>query len=268
MKRGLRVLRLCLIAVVLIGLFLIVRQTREEQTSTQSNTQAAQIAGLPERALPAPSAPESPQPSPEAPEAPTSVEDTLSEIDLEALREVNPDIVGWIALPGTEISYPLVQGTDNDYYLAHTWDRENSSCGAIFLDCGANKDFSGHHTIVYGHRMRNGTMFTALKGYRDAAFLAEHPSVYVVLDSGVYRYDIFSAREADTMGIVYEKNLEGREDALLQDCLERSVIDAGVVPEASDPILTLSTCTGTGYARRWTVHAVLSDRPGAETDAG
>ena len=115
--------------------------------------------------------------------------------------------------------------------------------------------------------MRNGTMFTALKDYRSAEFLREHPSVYLVLDSGVYRYDVFSAREADTMGIVYEKNLEGREDALLQDCLEGSVIDTGVTPQAADPILTLSTCTGTGYARRWTVHAVLADSP--ETpDAG
>ena len=132
---------------------------------------------------------------------------------------------------------------------------------------GASADFSGFHTLVYGHRMRNGTMFTALKDYRSAEFLREHPSVYLVLDSGVYRYDVFSAREADTMGIVYEKNLEGREDALLQDCLEGSVIDTGVTPQAADPILTLSTCTGTGYARRWTVHAVLADS--SETsDAG
>lgn len=267
MKRGLRVLQLCLLAVVLIGLFLIVRQTKGEQTSSQSNTQAAQIAGLPDRALPAASTPESAQPSQEAPEAPLSAEETLAQIDLQALREVNPDVVGWIALPGTEISYPVVQGTDNDYYLAHTWDGENSSCGAIFLDCGASADFSGFHTLVYGHRMRNGTMFTALKDYRSAEFLREHPSVYLVLNSGVYRYDVFSAREADTMGIVYEKNLEGREDALLQDCLEGSVIDTGVTPQATDPILTLSTCTGTGYARRWTVHAVLADSP--ETpDAG
>ena len=185
MKRGLRVLQLCLLAVVLIGLFLIVRQTKGEQTSSQSNTQAAQIAGLPDRALPAASTPESAQPSQEAPEAPLSAEETLAQIDLQALREVNPDVVGWIALPGTEISYPVVQGTDNDYYLAHTWDRENSSCGAIFLDCGASADFSGFHTLVYGHRMRNGTMFTALKDYRSAELLREHPSVYLVLDSGV-----------------------------------------------------------------------------------
>ena len=144
MKRGLRVLQLCLLAVVLIGLFLIVRQTKGEQTSSQSNTQAAQIAGLPDRALPAASTPESAQPSQEAPEAPLSAEETLAQIDLQALREVNPDVVGWIALPGTEISYPVVQGTDNDYYLAHTWDGENSSCGAIFLDCGASADF--YHT--------------------------------------------------------------------------------------------------------------------------
>lgn len=175
------------------------------------------------------------------------MEDTLAEIDLQPLREVNPDTAGWIAIPGTEISYPLVQGSDNDYYLSHTWDRANSSCGAIFLDCAASRDLSDFHTLVYGHRMRNGTMFSALKGYRSADFWQEHPSVYVALDSGVYRYAVFSAREADAMGIVYEKKLEG------------SVIDTGIAPEASDRVLTLSTCTGTGYVRRWVVHAVLAD---------
>ena len=93
-------------------------------------------------------------------------------MDLPALQQVNSDVIGWIAIPGTEISYPLVQGTDNDYYLTHTWNQNSSAVGAIFMDCRCSADFSGFNTIVYGHRMNNGSMFAALKHYQKAGFPA------------------------------------------------------------------------------------------------
>lgn len=90
----------------------------------------------------------------------------LEQMDLPALQQVNSDVIGWIAIPGTEISYPLVQDTDNDYYLTHTWNQNSSAVGAIFMDCRCSADFSGFNTIVYGHRMNNGSMFAALKHYK------------------------------------------------------------------------------------------------------
>ena len=111
-------------------------------------------------------------------------------MDLPALQQVNSDVIGWIAIPGTEISYPLMQGTDNDYYLTHTWNQNSSAVGAIFMDCRCSADFSGFNTIVYGHRMNNGSMFAALKHYKKQDFLQAHPQIYVTNASGTHAYSI------------------------------------------------------------------------------
>lgn len=183
----------------------------------------------------------------------------LAEIDLDALRAANEDVVGWIEIPGTELSYPLVQGSDNQYYLNHDWKREYSSGGAVFLEWTNRRDLSGFHTIAYAHRL---TMFRTLKEYRDAAFWEAHPSIYVVQDEEVSRYDIFSAEEVPVTGIVYRLDLEESqlEEAFLDACAEGSVIDTGLVPENDTKVLTLSTCTGNGHATRWVVHGALAAR--------
>jgi len=186
----------------------------------------------------------------------------LANIDLESLRAVNSDVVGWIAIPGTELSYPLLQSADNQYYLDHNWKRESSAGGAVYLEATSDAGLGAFHTLAYGHRMRNGTMFATLKYYNKTDYLEAHPSVYIVTDTGVYRYDIFSAREASVKGIVYRLDLEesGLEGEFLDDCLENSVIDAGFTPMKENRFLTLSTCTGIGHATRWVVHGVLSGR--------
>ena len=184
----------------------------------------------------------------------------LADIDLGALRAANEDVAGWIKIPGTALSYPLMQGTDNQFYLSHNWKGEASRGGSVFLEATSSPELTDLHTIVYGHRMRNGSMFATLKYYKTLDFWQEHPRVYIVLDDGVYRYDIFAAREAAVGGPVYRLDLEerGLGDAFIQDCIDGSVIDTGILPDTGDRLLTLSTCTGTGYATRWVVHAVLA----------
>ncbi len=184
----------------------------------------------------------------------------LADIDLGALRAANEDVAGWIEIPGTELSYPLMQGTDNQFYLSHNWKGEASRGGSVFLEATSSPELTDLHTIVYGHRMRNGSMFATLKYYKTLDFWQEHPRVYIVLDDGVYRYDIFAAREAAVGGPVYRLDLEerGLGEAFIQDCIDGSVIDTGILPDTGDRLLTLSTCTGTGYATRWVVHAVLA----------
>lgn len=185
----------------------------------------------------------------------------LAETDLEALREVNPDVVGWIMIPDTVLSYPVVQGTDNRYYLNHTWMGERSGVGAIFMEYTNASDLSGFNTILYGHRMNNESMFGVLKSYESMDFWKDHPTVYLVSDSGVHTYDIFAAHEVGIKEIVYRLDLEesGLEQEFIDFCLERSEIDTGVIPSAADKVLTLSTCTGRGHATRWVVQAVLRE---------
>lgn len=186
--------------------------------------------------------------------------ETLGAVDLAALRQINPDVLGWIVIPGTQIEYPLMRGTDNNYYLNNTWDRKPSSVGSIFLECQNSPDLSDFNTIIYGHRMKNGSMFAALKYYDDPAYFAEHPYVYIVSDGGVRRYEIFAAYEAAVVSRTYQLGGftgESRQ-TFLDSCLERSVIDTGVAPSVSDRVLTLSTCTGRGYDTRWVVQARLT----------
>lgn len=187
----------------------------------------------------------------------------LLETDLEALRAENGDVVGWLMIPDTELSYPVVQGEDNQFYLNHTWNGARSSVGAIFMECQCDPGLGDFNTIIYGHRMNNNSMFGALSKYREADFWKAHPKVYLAVDGRVCVYDVFAACEVTTEDIIYglgittpKKKLE-----LISFALENSAIDTGISPDAEDQVLTLSTCTS-GWGRstkRWVVEAVLAE---------
>lgn len=185
----------------------------------------------------------------------------LAKINLSALKQENEDVVGWITIPDTNISYPLTQGDDNNYYLNHTWKRSWNSSGAIFIDYRSSDAFNDFNTIIYGHRMRNETMFGPLKHYDNEDYLTTHPSVYIVNENSVCRYDIFAAYEtAAKNGHTYRLglNTDSGKTAYINYCLKNSVIDSGIIPAANDTLITLSTCTENNSATRWVVHAVLS----------
>ena len=174
---------------------------------------------------------------------------------------MNADVLGWLSIPDTAISYPLVQGADNDYYLAHTWNRSSSAVGAIFMDARCASDRSGFNTVIYGHRMNNGSMFASLKYYNDPSYRQAHPRICLVDASGSHTYDIYAAYEVSTEGEAYRLSFsdDTERQAFLNDGLSRSVISTGITPQISDRVLTLSTCTGRGHATRWVVQAVEAD---------
>ena len=184
----------------------------------------------------------------------------MNDMDLGSLQRTNEDVLGWIEIPDTDLSYPLVQGTDNQFYLDHTWKKEPNSAGSIFLECQCSPDLSDFNTIIYGHRMRNGSMFGSLKYFNDPAYWNEHPVIYLRDSSGTRQYTIFAAYEAGIRSFTYRLKLtEARDKQTLIDfALSSSVIDTGVIPTVDDRILTLSTCTGNGHASRWVVQAVLT----------
>ena len=179
-----------------------------------------------------------------------------------ALRQTNPDVLGWITIPDTVISYPLMKAADNQEYLYQTWDGKYSKYGSIFLECRNSHDLSDFNTLIYGHNMLTDDMFGTLLDYGQQSHFESHPSIYVVTDAGVRRYDVFSAYEAqvisDTYRLIFEDN--ARKEAALELYTGASVLDTGIVPEADDVILTLSTCTGRGTADlRFVVQAVLAE---------
>jgi sortase B len=183
----------------------------------------------------------------------------LENLDLDALRQVNDQVLGWLFLPDTPISYPLVQTDNNTYYLTHSWDQTATSVGAIFLEYRSSPDFSDFNTIIYGHRMNNETMFHGLHAFQDQAYYEAHPTVYLATDQGVTKYTIFAAYEVSTQGSAYrllrESNSREAKEKFLSDCLAASVITPSFTPTADTKVLTLSTCTGRGHATRWVVQA-------------
>ncbi|MBR4869588.1 MAG: class B sortase, partial [Oscillospiraceae bacterium] len=194
--------------------------------------------------------------------------DALSAMDFAALREVNDDVLGWILIPDSAISYPMVQGSNNSYYLKRTWRLTSSVVGAIFLDAQCDDDFSDFNTIIYGHRMNNGSMFAGLAKYKNYSYYKSHPAVYISDDNGSRAYQIFAAYEVSVTGDTYRLGITSEKDkqAYIDYCLSQSLYDTGVVPTVYDSIVTLSTCTGRGHATRWVVQAVIrGEAPPAES---
>ena len=262
MKRLRFVLTLVLAAVFIASGAMFVHQLLDYRAGDAAYEEAVEIAKLPEPVTETPETPAEvseqttadPTPEPSA-EPPT---DPLASIDLAALQAVNADVLGWLSIPNTAISYPLVQGTDNDYYLSHTWNRSSSAVGAIFMDARCSSDRSGFNTIIYGHRMNNGSMFASLKYYSDQSYWQAHPRIDLVDASGRHTYDIYTAYEVSTEGEAYRLSFPDDADrqAFLDDGLSRSVLSTGITPQVSDRVLTLSTCTGRGHATRWVVQAI------------
>lgn len=273
MDKKLRRLLFVLLALALLisGGYLAYKaiEARSAARDYEGALRAAGIGGLTVPSVPpAPSAPSTPQPSEGPGEEPENGGEgdpwleALKAVNLSDLRDVNSDVLGWITIPDTELSYPVLACEDNGYYLNHTWSGERNAAGAIFLEQQCARDFSDFNVIVYGHRMHNNMMFGTLRFYEGADYWREHPSVYLVSDAGVARYDIFAAYEAGVRTQTYRLGLaeEGEKQEFLDYCVGKSVLDTGVVPATSEQVLTLSTCTRQGGAySRWVVQAVLRE---------
>ena len=264
--------------VLAVSLGMLVLRAHQEKVSDEADLEAAELVKLPklpEISFP-PAVTHKPQPTPgetageqetETPEPEESLppprEDpyaqALADMDFRALRELNPDVMGWLVIPGTGISYPLLQGETNDTYLRHTWRGEYSNRGSIFLDCQCSRDLTDFNTIVYGHRMRNGTMFAPLANYGQESYRLAHPCVYIATESGTYRYEIFAVYETDTSSKAYQIGMgsEKVKQGFIDYCLEKSFLNTGLKPTPADRVLTLSTCTPASNDERLVVQAVL-----------
>lgn len=280
--RCLTVLKIALVLVLAVSITGVLWQQIDYRSGEQEYEQAEQIAGLilPEEPVPLaetaepiqPQQTEQPVPEPPIPERSRDAAAgsqqiyldayaaSLAELDLAALQAVNSEVVGWILIPDTDISFPLLQGTDNDYYLHYTWQNNWSSLGSIFVDYRNSGDLSDFHTVIYGHRMNNHTMFAPLHNYKQAGYWQTHPSVYLVDANGVHKYDIFAAYETATTE-TYQLQFadDAARQSYLDGCASRNTLDTGIVPTTEDRVITLSTCTGTGQSTRWVVQAVARE---------
>lgn len=189
-------------------------------------------------------------------------------IDFNALWETNPDIYAWIEIPGTDIAYPVLQKEGNDdYYLDVTVEGNSGLPGAIYSQASRNsKDFTDFNTILYGHDMKDGSIFGELKNYRDADFWADHSTINIYTPDQKLTYRIFA-------GIVYSDVLipetfdlnstEGRQeflDSLYDNTDSRSLVDKDIPVTTDSKLLTLSTCIGNESNHRYLIVGVLENQ--------
>lgn len=182
-------------------------------------------------------------------------------IDMDMLKEMNGDFRGWIYFPAVEVSYPVVQGEDNDYYLKHSFEDEKSNSGCIFMDCGASPDWSDRNTFVFGHNMRNGSMFgTFKKLVDDPSLLDANPRFYIYTEDEVYTYEIFSyyMTKSDSnryMVFSSDENYDQYTSWAVENSNQAFDVDLSERPN----IVSLSTCYGSaGTSRRVLIHGVLT----------
>ncbi|MBR6570334.1 MAG: class B sortase [Clostridia bacterium] len=201
-----------------------------------------------------------PVPETPAPQATPAPEYAPLTVDFAALHAQNDDIVGWIYCPDTPINYPIVQAVNNRYYLYRLLDGSWNSAGSLFMDYRNSADFSDWNSIVFGHNMRNNSMFGCLKEFRNQDYYEAHPVMYLLTPQKDYKVELVAGYVAPNVSAVYgfpEADFE--RDELIASAIADSSFRADVSLPEDARFLTLSTCTQDFKNARYIVIGLLSE---------
>ncbi|MEA5058572.1 MAG: class B sortase [Candidatus Pelethousia sp.] len=170
----------------------------------------------------------------------------------EEVKALNDDVIGWITIDGTIIDYPVVRAADNDYYLGRDVEKRKSAYGAIFMDFRNADPAQQKHIILYGHNMKNGTMFHDLMNYKQKSFFDENRTIRLLWDGVDTRWEIFLAYII-MPNTIYHIYTGFGDDQQFADTMNQTIeyaktvkpsnVDPTVTIKPSDQVLTLSTCT-------------------------
>lgn len=192
------------------------------------------------------------------------------QVDFASLRVLNSDVVGWIYGPGTRINYPVVQGTDNSFYLTHMFDGKENKCGSIFMDSMNNIDFSSTNSILHGHHMKNGSMFASLTEYESQAYYDSHPVLWLATPEKSYQVEIFTGFVTEVDSEAWQIEFATKEEykSWLDRMKERGMFECDVIPETEDRILTLATCSYKYDDARFVVMGIMREVSAAVDETG
>ncbi len=176
-------------------------------------------------------------------------DDLFPEVDFKALQKQNEDVIGWIYIENTNISFPILKGKTNKQYLFQSYKKEYLTAGSIFIDYRCSSDFCDKNTVIYGHNMHNGSMFGSLKKYKSDEYKNKHPYIYILMPDGTQnKYEVIAFYQAAVDGPVYRLPLEA-------DCAEEDFEKLAETVRSGnqnsnmkkmkyeDRFITLSTCT-------------------------
>lgn len=187
--------------------------------------------------------------------------DDGGEDKFEGLKKINEDIIGWLRIPDTKVNYPVVQAGDNDYYLRRNLWKKYEIRGSIFMDYRSKANAEGLNTIIYGHNMKDGTMFRDISKYKNHNFYTEHPYVIYDYPDERTKWEIFSAYVYEGKEKYFKSSFVNEEEYIgyLKECRKRSLYDTGVEVNEKDKIITLMTCSYEFDGARMVIHAKYID---------
>ncbi len=222
--------------------------------------------------LPVPELPEMPEmPEPETAETETedgteSAETEKSSYDFDVLRGTNEDIYAWITVPGTQTDYPILQSETDDYYLDHNLDHTTGYPGCIYTNRCSSQDFSDELTVLYGHNMKDGSMFGDLHEFEEADFFEEHREILIETEEERLTYEIVAATTFSDMYLpaFYQVTSETDRDRFLADIKKYAESDTKAhlrEHEAGGKYVILSTCVKGKDELRYLVVGRLMEQP-------
>ncbi|WP_338595464.1 class B sortase [Clostridium baratii] len=176
----------------------------------------------------------------------------------EELVKINEDYKMWIEVPNTNIDYPVVQGKDNDFYLNHDFNKKESSSGAIFIDYKNNIE-KDKNIIIYGHNMRNKSMFQNLMKFKDKAFWKENSKIILTIGGKRYLYKIFSSYISNAKDLDLKINFKSEDEYLkyIDSIKKKSIFHRDIDIKSNYRIITLSTCSYEEDNNRMIIHGIL-----------
>ena len=259
-QKAIRILiTLCLTGLVVFRGYRMVDAVVSEKRAAQSYADLADTVGG--RIEEESEADPSPETAPAEEDAPVQVFYPDLQLDIETLESMNGDFRGWLYFPALELSYPIVQGEDNSYYLKHAFDGEKLTAGCIFMDYGASPDWSDRNTFVFGHNMKDGSMFgTFKKLINDVTLCEEEPYFYIYTKDWVYTYQVFSYYKTKSSSDRYMTFTDDATyDAYTGWALQNTLFDSHADLSERPNIVSLSTCYGSaGTSRRILIHGAMT----------
>lgn len=185
-----------------------------------------------------------------------------SRMNFEPIKKELPEVEAWIKLSGTKMDYPVMYGSDNEFYLNHLPNGKQSSSGSIFIDCRNSPDFSDPNTLIYGHRMKSGAMFGVLRYYSNQSYYDKHPVISIFTPDGDYDVELIAAyafdQTVETPHFVFDD--EEDFDNYIREARRRSPFKSGVEVSCGDRLVTLCTCEYTFEEGRLIVVGKLTEK--------
>lgn len=193
-------------------------------------------------------------------------------IDFESLQAINPEIYAWLRVPDTNIDYPILQHEDEDqsYYLTRDIYGKSQQAGSIYTEYYNSKDFKDPNTIIYGHNMKNGSMFHNVRYFAEQEFFDEHEELYIYMPEKILKYEIIACYEYDDRHLL--GSFDFFDEEVFSEYLEEimnprsmyAMVREGITLTTEDKLVTLSTCVANKPNNRRLLQAVLVEEIEAE----